>query len=161
MAATRLPGYDDAPIGCGDGNMPDADRVKNACEACFGAHSDDCSGFARAVADRLSVVLQGQADEIVDALRTSGDWKVLPDGLAAAESAAGGKLVIAGLKGSEQVHPDAHGHVVVVVDGPLERDRYPTAYWGKLHGAGQKNSTINFAWAPVDRDKVTYAERAI
>ena len=26
-----------------------ADRVKEACEACFNAHADDCSGFAKAV----------------------------------------------------------------------------------------------------------------
>jgi hypothetical protein len=31
-------------------------------------------------------------------------------------------------------------HVVVVVDGPLAHGKYPTAYWGSLHGIGKKIS---------------------
>src|SRR6516225_1976220 len=134
-----------------------ADRVKDACEACFEAHANDCSGFARAVAGELEVQLHGLANEIVDTIRGGNGWTPLRNGAAAAESAATGKLVIAGLKGSEQTHPDPHGHVVVVVKGPLADDRYPTAYWGRLGGVGEKDKTINWAWRPGDRDEVTYA----
>ena len=38
-----------------------ADRVKDACEANFAAHSSDCSGFAKAVAQQLGITLNGLA----------------------------------------------------------------------------------------------------
>jgi hypothetical protein len=132
--------------------------VRDACETCFEAHKGDCSGFARAVANKLKVPLQGLADEIVETLRTGQGWSPLPNGVAAALSAKAGKLVIGGLKGSEQTHPDLHGHVVVVVEGPLARNAYPSAYWGKLGGVGAKDKTINYAWIAEDRDRVSYAE---
>jgi hypothetical protein len=135
--------------------MPD--RVQEACEECFDAHKSDCSGFARAVATKLGVGLAGLADEIVETLRTGQGWTALPTGVAAAQSAKAGKLVIAGLKGSEQARPDPHGHVVVIVDGPLVRDAYPSAYWGRLGGIGEKDKTINWAWTAEDRDRVSYA----
>ncbi len=58
------------------------------------------------------------------------DWTPLTpgDGAAAKNQADAGLLVIAGLKGADQANPDPHGHVVVVVSGPLDR-QYPTAYW--------------------------------
>jgi hypothetical protein len=109
----------------------------------------------------VGVPLAGLANVIVDTLRAGGDWTALPDGPAAAASAAAGKLVIAGLKGSEQTNPDPHGHVVVVVAGPLAQGKYPSAYWGRLGGGGQEDETINFAWRAGDRDRVTYAEHDI
>jgi hypothetical protein len=139
--------------------MPD--RVTAACEACFDANAGDCSGFARAVANAVGVPLVGLANAIVDTLRAGGDWTALPDGPTAAASAAAGKLVIAGLKGSEQTNPDPHGHVVVVVAGPLAQGKYPSAYWGRLGGGGQEDETINYAWRAGDRDRVTYAEHDI
>jgi len=138
-----------------------ADRVKAACEACFAAHQNDCSGFARAVAAQLGVPLQGLADDIVQALRSGEGWTRLSNGPAAAQAAAAGFLVIAGLKGSEQAHPDPHGHVVVVVAGPLTRGLYPSAYWGRLGGGGAQDETINWAWTAADRDRVTYAEHPL
>jgi hypothetical protein len=137
------------------------DRVRQACEACFEAHKGDCSGFARAVASQLNVPLQGLANEIVETLRTGQGWTRLIDGIAAAKSAHDGKLVIAGLRGVEQTHPDPHGHVVVVVDGPLARNAYPSAYWRKLGGVGAKDKTLNYAWIAEDRDRVSYAEHDI
>jgi hypothetical protein len=144
----------------GGRNMPD--RVKDACEACFAAHANDCSGFVRAVGDRLGVAITGLANDIVDTIRNSPDWTVLDDGVAAAAQAAAGRLVIGGLRGDEQAHPDAHGHVVVVVAGqPLARRKYPFAYWGRLGGGGIRNQTVNWAWRAEDRDNVTYAAHAI
>jgi hypothetical protein len=137
------------------------DRVIAACEACYEANKGDCSAFARAVAGQLGVTLTGDADDIVVTLRTSPDWVKLTDGEAAARSAHDGKLVIAGLKGSEQAQPDPHGHVVVVVDGPLAHEAYPTAYWGSLGGQPGKAETLNYAWTPADRDRISYAARAI
>lgn len=138
-----------------------ADRVKEACEACFDAHENDCSGFARTVASQLQVQLNGLADQIVDTIRGGNGWRPLPNGIGAASSAAAGRLVIGGLKGSEQTNPDPHGHVVVVVAGPLAHDAYPSAYWGRLGGGGAKDKTINWAWREGDRDRVSYAEHDI
>ena len=140
--------------------MPD--RVKDACEACFAAHANDCSGFARAVVGQLGVTLSGLANDIVNTLRGGGEWTQLPDGVAASQSAAAGKLVVGGLKGSEQTHPDAHGHVVVVVAGqPLAHGKYPFAYWGRLGGGGIRDQTVNWAWRAEDRDNVSYAAHDI
>jgi hypothetical protein len=139
-----------------------AEDLKAACEACYDAHVGDCSGFARAVAQQLGVTLAGLADQIVGVLRAGQDgWTLLPNGTAAAAAAAAGQLVIGGLKGSEQAHPDAHGHVVVVVEGPLAHNAYPTAYWGSLGGNPAKDKTINWAWTAADRDKVSYAAHDI
>jgi hypothetical protein len=67
-------------------------------------------------------------------------------------------VVIAGLKGADQAKPDPHGHVVVVVSGPLDpsHGKYPTAYWGRLGSVGAKAQTINWAWRAGDRDRVGY-----
>jgi hypothetical protein len=137
------------------------DRVREACEACFAANNDDCSAFARAVASKVGVTLDGLANEIVQTLRDGPGWNVLPDGVAAAKSAHDGKLVMAGLKGFEHRPPRLHGHVVVIVDGPLHDNSYPSAYWGELGGPGAKDKTINWAWTFEDRDHVSYAEHNI
>jgi hypothetical protein len=110
-----------------------------------------------AVAARLSAVIQGDANAIAQALGAGGVWQKLADGVAAAAAAQAGKFVVGGLVGSAQAVPDAHGHVVVVVDGPLNRGKYPSAYWGRLGGVGAKDQTINWAWTAADRDKVIYA----
>ena len=137
------------------------DRVREVCEACFDTHANDCSGFARAVASQLGVQLRGLANEIVDAIRGENGWTALRNGVVAAEAAAAGKLVIGGLKGSEQTEPDPHGHVAVIVAGPLAHGAYPSAYWGRLGGGGAKDKTINWAWRGGDRDRLSYAEHNI
>ena len=134
------------------------DRVREVCEKQWQAHHADCSGFARAVGKDLGVTLTGQANDIVGTLRPGNAWRKLPDGIAAAKSARAGKLVLAGLRGDEQFAPSHHGHVVVIVDGPLAHGRYPSAYWGQLGGSGARFQTLNWAWTQHDRDRITYAE---
>jgi hypothetical protein len=138
-----------------------ADPVRDACEACFDANKSDCSGFVRAVGTTLGVAIAGLADDIVNTLRAGGAWAPLKGGPAAAASAAAGNLVVGGLLGNEQAAPSEHGHVVVVVAGPLNRGLYPSAYWGRLGGVGAKNETVNWAWNAADRDKVTYAAHTL
>ena len=71
--------------------------------------------------------------------------------------------MIAGLKGADQARPDPHGHVVVVVTGPLDstHGKYPTAYWGKLGDVGGRAQTINWAWSAGDRDRVGYFAKSL
>lgn len=135
-----------------------SDRVRDACEAEWPANKSDCSAFVRAVAANLRIPLQGDANQIVDTIRTAGTWRHLKDGIAANASAAAGKFVLAGLRGDEQFQHSNHGHVVIVVAGPLAHGRYPTAFWGRLGGVGREYETINWAWNTHDRDRVTYAE---
>lgn len=135
--------------------MPTAQDIIDACEAEWDAHKSDCSGFAKAVANRLGIALTGMANDIVDEIQTA-PWSPLADGPAAAQAAAEGRLVIAGLKGAEQSVPDAHGHVVVVVQGSLAHGLYPSAYWGRLGSVGKKNTTLNWAWREGDRDHLVY-----
>jgi hypothetical protein len=138
-----------------------SDQVIDACEACYEANNGDCSAFVRAVAGQLGVTLVGNADDIVDTLRASAEWMPVADGVAAAQAAKDGKLVIAGLKGAEQAVPNPHGHCVVVVDGPLAHAAYPTAYWGGIGGQPGKNQTLNWAWTGADRDRVSYGAHEI
>ncbi len=132
-------------------------RVRGACVTSFAAHKHDCSGFARAVSGQVGVPLDGLADQIVDVLRHGEGWSHIEDGPAAAEAAAAGKLVVAGLKGAEQHKPDPHGHVAVIVAGELAHGKYPSAYWGSLGGLPGENKTVNFAWRTEDRDRISYA----
>jgi hypothetical protein len=128
--------------------------IINACEAEFQNHIADCSGFAKAVASELSITLTGMANDIVDQIQTA-PWTLLPDGIAAKAQADAGNFVIGGLK------DDPHGHVVVVVQGPIDstHGKYPTAYWGSIRGAqfAAKDKTVNWAWDVADRDNVIYA----
>ena len=114
----------------------------------------------RKVIDDLSLVLGREVHPpksllLLDEIQAA-PWSRLADGRTAAQAAAEGRLVIAGLKGAEQSVPDAHGHVVVVVQGPLAHDLYPTAYWGRLGSVGKKNTTLNWAWREGDRDHLVY-----
>ena len=163
QSAAEAPSAMAQPITNSDMMVTMPDPVKQACEACFAPNANDCSRFARAVAAELGVPLSGQANDIVDTIRNSPDWTRLADGVAAAQQAAAGKLVVGGLRGDEQATPDLqHGHVVIVVAGlPLAHGKYPFAYWGRLGGGGMKDQTINWAWRAEDRDNVTYAAHDI
>jgi hypothetical protein len=137
-----------------------AQKIIDSCECEWEAFKADCSGFVKAVAQHLQINdLQGNANDITDYLHTLPTSTT--DGVLAANWAANGFLVIAGLKGQDQASPDAHGHVVVVVTGPLAHDKYPTAYWGQLGGVGKKATTLNWAWTQEDRDKVIYGQIAL
>ncbi|HEY0836993.1 MAG TPA: hypothetical protein VGE72_23985 [Azospirillum sp.] len=139
-----------------------ATDIIDTCENVWDANKSDCNAFVKAVASRYGVMLTGQANDIVDQIADSAKgWTPLSNGGAAKQKAAEGALVIGGLKGSGMTPPEAHGHVVVVVDGPLAHDAYPTAYWGTLNSVGKKKTTVNWAWKKADRDKVFYAWRNV
>jgi hypothetical protein len=136
-------------------------QIIDACEDNWDADKSDCSKFVKDVVATFGVTLTGQANDIVDQITSQPEWQQLNDGVAAKQAADNGQLVIAGLRGSEQTPPEDHGHVVVVVSGPLANNKYPSAYWGRLGGVGEKNKTINFAWKSADRDAVHYACRSV
>ncbi len=129
-------------------------QIIDTCEAEFQNHIADCSGFAKAVAADLGITLTGMANDIVDQI-AAAPWTVLDDGIAAKKQADAGFFVIGGLKDTP------HGHVVVVVQGPIDptHGKYPTAYWGSIRGPqfAAKDKTVNWAWDAADRDDVVYA----
>ena len=137
-----------------------AQRIIDQCEALWPQDSGDCSAFARDVCAALGVQLQGNADAIVDAM-AGAEWVEVASGEEAKQLADAGQLVLAGLKSANHAPTRQHGHVVVVVSGPLEHGKYPTAYWGSLGGVGARYRGINWAWTGADRDRVTYAARVI
>jgi hypothetical protein len=139
----------------------DPQDIIDVCSASFEANKSACNAFVEAVSTELGVTLfsaDDLANAMVDKLRAAADWTKLADGAAAKAQADAGWLVIGGLKGSDEVPPVEHGHVVVVVSGPLDptHNKYPRAYWGKLGGVGAENQTVNFAWNPACRDLVEY-----
>ena len=102
-----------------------AQSIIDECEAKFEAHKSDCSGFVKAVASEFSITLTGQADDIVDQIIGTG-WTRLTDGVDAKNKADAGWFVVGGLKSIDNVPPQANGHVVIVVSGPLAHAKYPS-----------------------------------
>ena len=100
-------------------------------------HKNDASAFVMAVASQYGLELQGVADDIVDQITAGKGWEVLPSGVAAAAKARAGWLVIAGLKGKDQINPSNHGHLVIVVDGPSLRVDTPQHFGDNWRPAGK------------------------
>jgi hypothetical protein len=125
-----------------------------ACRKHFDEHSDNCSGFVRAVANELGYSLTGNADGILDQIEKG--WTKI-DRLKAIDAVKAGTLVIAGLKSSEHDPPRNHGHVAVVVDGSLYNGKYPLV-WGGSIGSAQSPGTksVGEVWRKSDRDAVRY-----
>ena len=129
----------------------DQDEIIAACEKYWEADKTDCSHFVRDVANELGVFLQGNANSIVDQINKA-PWHPLSSGVEAAHKAVNKNvLVIGGLKA------DGHGHVVVVVSGPLTHGKYPMAYWGSIAGVGRKNEPVTWSWTHKDLENVIYS----
>lgn len=128
------------------------------------ANVNDCHKFVEAVSADFAVTLTGTGDDIMAQIAGPGWTRHGMDGPSAAAAAAEeGELVIAGMTAAGL--GDAHGHVVVVVDGELAHGKYPTAFWGSLNpsirAAGGLGTTLNFAFSQTDRDRVVYASRPV
>lgn len=137
-----------------------ASDVRAACGAEYPANQHDCNAFVKAVGEHFGLVFTGQADDIVDQIH-GPEWTRLGSGVEAAAAAAADLFVVAGLRSRDHDPPRHHGHVAVVVAGPLAHGRYPTGYWGSLGGSPGAEKTLNFSWNTRDRDSVVYAARPI
>jgi hypothetical protein len=125
--------------------------VTSASEKNWNRWKHDCSGFAHAVAEELGVSLDGDANEMVDAMNADGSgWiKLGHSGGQAQKYANDGYFVVAGLKAS------GHGHVAVIVPSAAN-SAYPIGYWGRYGGTGRKNTAINWSWNHSDLPQVEY-----
>jgi len=137
-------------------------KIMDACKKKFEANKWQCNKFAIAVAAELKVQLSGIADDIVDQIQTDS-WMILKDGVEAKNKADEGWFVIGGLKAADEIPPNIHGHVVVVLSGSLAHGKYPTAMWGSLGGplpsAGK--DTVNFSWSRMNSDRIIYAAKQV
>ncbi len=130
------------------------EAILAACKKHFDLHSDDCSGFVRAVAKELGYPLYGNANALVDHLE--GNWKKV-DLATAVKLAQDGTLIIGALKSSEHSPPRNNGHVVIVVDGALYNGKYPPVWGGSIAAAQSKGTkTVGEVWRKTDRDAVRY-----
>lgn len=119
-------------------------------------NKNNCSGFVKSVAQKLNVPLPSvQADGIVDSISKS--WTKINTGVEAANKAAAGFLVLAGLKASDHSKKASQGHIVIVISGPLYRGKYPKC-WGGSTGTAQSNGnkSVGEVWNTADRDRIAY-----
>lgn len=137
--------------------------VVDACEASWDEefiagvkNKNNCSGFVKSVAKRLGVQLPAaQADGIVDSIDKT--WLRIGGGTEAANKAAAGHLVLAGLRSADHSKSVTQGHVAVVISGALYRGKYPTC-WGGSTGTAQSrgDKSVGEIWNKIDRDNVRY-----
>src|SRR5688572_737180 len=100
-------------------------NVEDACEKHWDRHKANCSGFVEAVAREFGIALAPNADNQVGLIQAA-PWTVIVAGDTAAgvqakQKAEEGYLVIGGM--TSTALGDAHGHVVVVVPGPLAHEK--------------------------------------
>jgi NlpC/P60 family len=136
--------------------------IVQICQSTFPQFFNDCSGFVRSVAQKCGIMVVGNANQIVEMhLSGKANFQTCNESYAR-EQAQAGNLVLAGLSAN------GHGHVVVVVDEPLEHG-HVFAYWGRYHGLHLKGfpeinvGTISFgrgsiskAWNQRDLQKVKF-----
>ncbi len=130
-----------------------------ACKERFKKYSGDCSGFLKSVAQDLNIELpQVQADGIIVYLENSGNWEEVRSGAVAVQIAENGVLVIAGLKSEDFFeNRPSHGHVAIVVQGPLYKGNYPKVWaGGSARGRSRGALTVGETWPINSRDLVKY-----
>ena len=131
-------------------------EIVDACKKHYPMHSNDCSGFVRAVTAELGHPVAGTANGIMNELASSAAWEKI-DRAKAIDAVKAGALVIAGLKSQDHNPPRNNGHVVIVVDGPLYRNTYPLVWGGSIGNAQSKGTkTVGEVWSRADRDQVQY-----
>ena len=128
-----------------------ANNIQLLCESNWGKYKNDCSGFVKAVSNKLGIQLSGQANAMIDIMNRLPWIQLGTDISEAIRYANQNYLVIAGLKKTP------HGHVAIIM--PNSSKPYPTAYWGRLGSSGKKNTTINWSWNHHDLKEVEYFAR--
>jgi hypothetical protein len=145
--------------------MANPDDIISACKQLLTipANSRECNEFVISVAAEFGVAFSGIADQILGEI-TGVNWTQHgKDGKSASEAAGDGALVLGGV--TSEVLGEPHGHVLIVVKGPLADGKYPTAYWGSenplIRPNGALGKTLNYSFLLKDRDNVIYASRGV
>jgi len=119
-------------------------------------NKNNCSGFVKAVAAELGIHLPNtQADGIADYL--DRNWTKLASPAEALTRAGQGYLVLACLKAGEHQPVKSNGHIVVIVQGPVYRNKYPRCWGGSIGGAQSAGTrSVGEVWNNRDRDQIRY-----
>lgn len=133
-----------------DASTDIADQIIESCEKHLSTFRADCSGFARAVAADFGITLVGDANHLAEALETR--WASASSPREAGRLAGLGKFVIA----AKAEPKGRHGHVAIIVKGPLSHGEYPPGYWGSLGGVAGRNIPITRAWSKTALPDVKY-----
>jgi hypothetical protein len=144
--------------------------LSDALELSYEPHKYDCSGFVKAAVNGLEdAALELPAEDDADALIDywSKNWVAVDGGLAAANLAASGSLVVAGVQSGEYSPKRDMGHVVIIApltkNGPITADDlyhglYPLAWGGDIGRAYMSKGTLSVGeiFNKSVRDKVRY-----
>jgi hypothetical protein len=144
--------------------------LADALEQSYEPQKYNCSGFVIAAVNSLEDAgLRLPTDDNADSLIEywSTHWVSVDGGLAAANLAASGRLVVAGARSSEYSPPRNNGHVVIVApitkDGPvtatdLYRGKYPRAWCGDIGRKYMSKGTLSVGeiFNVAVRDKIHY-----
>ena len=132
-------------------------KILEACKKAYDAQKANCNFFLEAVFfDVTNVTLTGTADDLVEKFSSDAGWKKVERVQAIADQEAG-KFVVAGLTSSDHADDREHGHVAVLVSGPLYHSKYPVVWCGGGSlGRSNGNKTVGEVWARSDRDNVKY-----
>jgi hypothetical protein len=151
-----------------------------ACEKHWDSYKDDCSGFARAVAMELCVLLptvnlfttdnRQNADIITMWIKnwlplSESPFLVIPSGESAAITAMNyadkGDFVIVGAT-SDEINqyraPDkqtTHGHLAVVTPG-AGKNGFPRGYWGSYGSTGKKDESLSVTFSHSLKNDLHY-----
>ena len=144
--------------------------LAEALEASYEPQKYDCSGFVKAAVNgldnaSLKVPTDDDADSLID--YWSKNWVVVDGGLAAANLAASGRLVVAGVRSGEYSPARDMGHVVIIApitkDGPvttkdLYHGKYPRAWGGDIGRTYMSKGTLSVGeiFNRGVRDKIHY-----
>lgn len=120
-------------------------------------NKNNCSGFVKSVANKLGIHLPATANADGIVTHLNHNWTKLSSGVEAAQKAAIGTFVIAGLKAGDHTPARMNGHVAIVVAGPLYKNKYPRCWGGSMGGAqSQGEKSTGEVWSRADRDNVEY-----
>ena len=146
----------------GDGGG--AEAIRKSLTKAWGDVSlqSNCSGFLKQVAKEQGITLEGRANDIIEFIKTH--WELVPTAALAAQAAADGSFVIALLSGPEHADHRDHGHVAVVLPGPLQvrgsgetGGAYPLVWCaGGKGGKSDGTKTVGDVWMACDRNNVKY-----
>lgn len=143
------------------------DDVLKAAEAEWYYSRTNNYNFIIRTAGRLGVELSGSPYGAWVEMSTTPSWNKLSWGpLEAAQAAAAGQLVIAGVpRRNDPFDMLVVMALIVKSDNPLFEGRFPYAYWGASIPAGvvpQRNKPINALWPKADPSgDVVYMARVL
>lgn len=147
-ATTPGPGRARIPTGPVQVTSPASSPILDASYQLFHRWRNDCSGYVKAVEQRLGIagVHQGMANAIVRSLWASeGGWERLATAEAAQAAANSGRVVVVGLE-----NPTGHGHLALVLPGGPTPGGFCLTAWGSMTPGSAQHPWVEGRWVGLD-----------